>query len=143
MTQLCFDLQQPQATVAAHPLNRTRKLRGQMAYLSGLAAEDQVVADYLRRGYALAEARWRGKAGEIDLIFRDGAGFVFVEVKKSSSYDRALEALTHRQVDRIMLAGQEYLGFCGAGQLTNMRFDVALVDRHGQIKVLEAALCGW
>lgn len=143
MTQLCFDLQRPQAPAAARPPNQARKARGQMAYLSGLAAEDQVVADYLRRGYALAEVRWRGKAGEIDLIFRHCAGYVFVEVKKSSSFDRALEALTHRQASRIMRAGQEYLGFCGAGELTDMRFDVALVDRHGQIKVLEAALCGW
>ena len=142
MTQLCLDLQMPVAGPSCGPAKLKRVMRGQVAYLAGLAAEDQVVADYIQRGYQLAEARWRGKAGEIDLIFRDGKGFVFVEVKKSSSFDRALENLTNRQARRIMLAGQEYLGVCGAGQLTDMRFDVALVDRHGQIKVLEAALCG-
>lgn len=164
MMQLCFDFEQThtvQADASAGSLHasRTRKLsqhegsagtqkacldkkyRGQLAYLAGLAAEDQVVTQYLRAGYVLQEARWRGKSGEIDLILREQAagGFVFVEVKKSKSFDSALARLHSAQVHRIMKAAEEYLGVCGAGLLCDMRFDVALVDATGQIEILENA----
>lgn len=134
MTQLCFDFQ-AEAAVIPTP----RQHRGQLAYLAGLAAEDQVVTHYLRRGYETCEARWRGKAGEIDLILRHPTvpGFIFVEVKQSKTFDRALQHLGRRQQQRLMRAAQEYLGVCGAGQLTDVRFDVALVNGIGDISILE------
>lgn len=154
MTQLCFDLDMPLAAPPArqrhrgqhkhHPKNDPKHHRGQLAYLAGLAAEDQVVTHYLTRGYHLEAARWRGKAGEIDLILRppDRDGFVFVEVKKSRSFGHALARVSPRQAQRIMRAAEEFLGQCGAGLLTNMRFDVAMVDAQGQIEVLENAFAG-
>ncbi|CUH82996.1 YraN family protein [Thalassovita mediterranea] len=134
MTQLCFDFQ-AEAAVVPTP----RQHRGQMAYLAGLAAEDQVVTHYRQRGYETCEARWRGRAGEIDLILRHPSlsGFVFVEVKQSKTFDRALQHLGHRQQRRLLHAAQEYLGACSAGQLADMRFDVALVDGIGDISILE------
>ncbi|AZV79535.1 hypothetical protein EBB79_17760 [Parasedimentitalea marina] len=113
--------------------------RGQRAYLAGEAAEDQVVKHYEARGYSLAERRWRGAGGEIDLIFRSGAALVFVEVKHSKTRARAALRITEAQMRRIYASAGQYLDNEPAGQLTESRFDVALVDGAGQIEIIENA----
>lgn len=118
---------------------RRRQCRGEISYHAGLAAETQVAADYERRGYPLLRRRWRGHSGEIDLVFRDGDGFVFVEVKASRSFDRALEHLRWRQIRRLQKCAEEFVGTQPLGALSAMRFDVALLDRHGMIRVIEKA----
>ena len=117
-----------------------RRKRGQTAYHAGLAAEQRIAQDYARRGFALARERWRGKAGEIDLILRDGAGLIFVEVKQARDFDRAAESLSARQMRRLYGAAEEYLGSQPAGSLTDVRFDVALVNAHGETRIIENAL---
>ncbi|WP_240989402.1 YraN family protein [Salipiger mangrovisoli] len=111
-----------------------------MSYHAGLAAEARVALDYERRGYPLLRRRWRGRSGEIDLIFRDGAGFLFVEVKASRSFDQALAQLRWRQIGRLQKAAEEFVGTQPLGALSEMRFDVALMDRHGMIRVIEQAI---
>ena len=120
-----------------------RQDRGRMSYLAGLSAEDSVAADYRARGYVLLERRWRGQRGEIDLIFADGDGVVMVEVKKSRSFEAALSHITPRQVRRLFATAEEFVGTRPTGSLTDIRFDVALMDQHGQVNVLENAFCGW
>ena len=110
-----------------------------MAYLSGSAAEDSVARHYERRGLPLAERRWRGRIGEIDLIVQNGNGLVFVEVKKSKSFDRAVAQLSTAQMRRIYATAEEYLIGMPKGQLTEVRFDVALVNAHGEVKIIENA----
>lgn len=116
-----------------------RKTRGSLAYHSGVAAEDSVASLYMRSGQPVIERRWRGQSGEIDLIAQDGDVIVFIEVKKSRSHDEAALHLSQRQMARIYGAGSEFLGTQPKGQLTDVRFDVALVDDTGQIKVIENA----
>ena len=70
-----------------------KRQRGRMAYHAGIAAENRIAQDYERRGFAIARRRWRGRAGEIDLILRDGAALIFVEVKQSRSFARAAESV--------------------------------------------------
>ena len=113
--------------------------RGQAAYHAGLAAESSVARDYESRGYSLLDRRWRGAGGEIDLIAQDAEGLVFIEVKKSRSFAAAAERLNTRQMQRICLSAQDYLDGRGFGQLTNMRFDVALVDGGGAMRIVENA----
>lgn len=95
--------------------------------------------DYERRGYPVARRRWRGIGGEIDLILRDGDGLIFVEVKKSRSFDQAMDHLSSRQVRRLQRTAEEFVGGEPRGSLTDMRFDVALVNGHGMIRVIENA----
>ncbi|MBD3665826.1 YraN family protein [Sulfitobacter aestuariivivens] len=120
-------------------MTRIGQHRGQMAYEAGAAAECRIAQDYARRGYAVARRRWRGKGGEIDLILRDGDDLIFVEVKKSRDFHRAAENLTARQMQRICNAAEEFLADEPSGSLTNVRFDVALVDQHGQTQIIENA----
>ncbi|MCE8510515.1 YraN family protein [Ruegeria pomeroyi] len=118
---------------------RARRLRGSRNHLAGVAAEHSVASDYERRGYRLARRRWRGTGGEIDLIARSGDEVIFVEVKHSRDFARAAESLCGRQMARLHAAAAEYLADEPAGQLTSMRFDVALVDGTGQLEIIENA----
>ncbi|MFG6565791.1 YraN family protein [Sulfitobacter sp. 1A13421] len=110
-----------------------------MAYHAGIAAENRIAQDYERRGFAIARRRWRGRAGEIDLILRDGAALIFVEVKQSRSFARAAESLSARQMQRIYRSAEEFLAGEPAGSLTEVRFDVALVDGQGGTEIIENA----
>ncbi len=114
-------------------------MSGSVSYHAGLSAEDQVAADYARRGHGTRGHRWRGSAGEIDLIAEDGDGLIFVEVKKSTDFARAAERLSRRQMQRIYASAAEYLGQMPRGQMTDVRFDVALVDASGAIEIIENA----
>lgn len=83
--------------------------------------------------------RWRGTAGEVDVIARDGDQVIFIEVKKSRSHAAAAEHLSPRQMQRIWQTASEYLGTEPKGQDTEARFDVALVDSIGRIEILQNA----
>lgn len=120
-------------------IKQGRAQKGSMSYHAGLAAEGRIAQDYARRGFALARQRWRGKSGEIDLIVRDGDGLIFVEVKQSRDFERAALALGAAQMRRLYRSAEEYLGTQPNGSLTEVRFDVALVNGHGEMKIIENA----
>ncbi len=119
--------------------SRARQDRGRRACLSGAAAEDAVQRHYERAGLVLRARRWRGAAGEIDLIFAAGATVVFVEVKQAPTHDLAAQALVPAQVRRILAAGEEFVGGEPDGSLTDRRYDLATVDGQGHIRVIEQA----
>ena len=114
-------------------------MTGSVGYHAGLVAEDIVAQDYLRRDNAIAARRWRGKSGEIDLIARDGETVVFVEVKKSRSFASASGRLGRQQMDRICASASEFLAGEPKGQLTDVRFDLAMVNGSGAIQIIENA----
>jgi putative endonuclease len=116
-----------------------RQWRGSVAHHAGRAAEDAVARHYQRAGCALAAERWRGKAGEVDLVLRDGPVWIFVEVKSGRDRDSAAARITPRQVRRIQMAALEFLGEKAEEAFPEMRFDAALVDRAGRIDVIENA----
>lgn len=108
-------------------------------YHAGFSAEQAVARQYCDAGAVVLETRWRGRCGEIDLILSDRGRVVFVEVKKSRTHAQALQRLTPRQVGRILLSAEDYLGRCPTGSLTESRLDVALVDAQGTIEILPNA----
>lgn len=114
-------------------------MSGLVGYHAGLAAEDIVAKNYLDRDHVIAARRWRGKAGEIDLITRDGDTVVFVEVKRSRNFATAAARLGRRQMERIVASAGEFLGGEPEGQLTDVRFDLAMVNGMGAVLVTENA----
>lgn len=114
-------------------------MTGQTGYHAGLSAEAIASQHYTRAGYQEAGKRWRGKRGEIDLIFRGNDQVIFVEVKKSKTFARAAARLLPKQMARIYGAAEEFLGGEPNGQLTNSRFDLAVVDGSGQLQIIENA----
>ena len=115
-------------------------MTGETNYQAGLNAGAIVVRDYEGRGFQVLSQRWRGQAGEIDLIFQTADEIVFVEVKKSKTHASALAALLPRQMARIATAAAEFLDGQPNGQLTQCRFDVAAVDSIGRIDIVENAI---
>ncbi|MEM6636612.1 MAG: YraN family protein [Pseudomonadota bacterium] len=113
---------------------------GRRNHLAGQAAEAIVANHYASQGYQIAASRWRGKSGELDLVFSRGASTVFVEVKKSRSLERAAESLKPRQIERILAAVSEYMAMLPAGQSSDVRIDVALLDDKGMLEVLTGVI---
>ncbi len=114
--------------------------RGKNSYLKGQAAEDQIAAAYVRSGFDIVERRWKTKEGEIDLVAKHGSKIYFVEVKSSSTFETAVEQITPRQQQRIHDAALQYLAQKAGALDTECRFDAALVDATGKIKVMPGAL---
>ena len=117
-----------------------RRMQGATGFHAGVAAEARIAQDYERRGYPVARRRWRGQGGEIDLIVHDGDGLVFVEVKQSRSFDAAVARLSQRQMARLQSAAEEFLATQPRGALTDVRFDVALVNGMGAVRIIENAI---
>ena len=107
---------------------------------TGLSAEVAVVQRYRAAGAELLAERMRNAGGEIDLIFRQGAEIIFVEVKARKSHDKAALSLGQAQMARIMTAAEIWLDECGLGTNHPCRFDLALVDGQGAVEVIENAL---
>lgn len=114
-----------------------RHEQGHTNYHAGLAAEDIVRRRYADAGYELAQSRWRGRSGEIDLIFRRGAEWVFAEVKASRDFARAAQAFSTAQLSRILQAADEYLARNAGHCDVSCRVDLALVDGQGRTRIVE------
>lgn len=114
-------------------------MSGATSYHAGVAAEAAVEQHYTRSGRPICARRWRGAAGEIDLIAREGAQVIFIEVKQSATHAEAALHLTPRQMARICASAADFLAGEPDGQLTPARFDVALVDGQGRIDIVENA----
>ena len=62
-------------------------------------------------GYALVEANWRCRAGELDLVMRDGPTLVFVEVRTRRGEERGTpeESVTPAKQARLAALAERYL----------------------------------
>ena len=74
----------------------------------GKAGEDLACRELERRGYAIVTRRYRAQRGELDIIARDGAALVFVEVKAREDLRfgggaEAITALKRRRMARVAL----------------------------------------
>lgn len=132
VNQLCIDLCQ-----IAGMTPRSR--RGQINFHKGLLAEDQVADAYRRSGFDIVERRWKSPEGELDLVAEHAGKIYFVEVKASRTHDRAAEHITPRQQRRIQRAAMCYLAQRANTVDVDCRFDAALVDGQGRLKVLPNA----
>jgi putative endonuclease len=98
----------------------------------GKMGEDLACAELRRRGYAILARRYRTRHGEIDIIARDTATIVFVEVKAraGSDFGGAAAAVTPWKQQRIAQMATDFLA--RRGWLDEpCRFDVVTVDFHG------------
>ncbi len=95
-------------------------------------ASEWVAALYLMaKGYRILGFRLKTRAGEIDILARRGSVLAVVEVKRRSTLDAALTALTSNQHARLLAAGRSVArGRRGLATLS-LRIDtVALAPRR-------------
>ena len=101
---------------------------------------EYAVRDYLTgRGYRVLDMNYRRGPGEIDVIARQGARVVFVEVKRRSSlrYGRPSEAVNRQKQAHILRTAQLYLQERRLADAP-VRFDVIEV-LPGEIRHIENA----
>src|SRR5947207_2665498 len=96
-------------TVARKLLFAIRVTRERQIF--GQFGEDLACRELERRGYVILTRRYRLRGGEIDIIARDGATTVFVEVKARDGHDygEASEAVTRRKQLRMTRLALDYL----------------------------------
>lgn len=77
----------------------------------GQSGEETVIRYLEKNGYTILIKNYRCKIGEIDIIARDGADLVFIEVKTRSGlgYGSPAAAVTIRKQRQITRAAQWYL----------------------------------
>lgn len=83
-------------------MNREPDFRRSRAYIRGLSAEFLCVWLLRLKGYRILARRYRGPAGEIDIIARRGRLIAAIEVKARASLTEALESVSTRQQRRII-----------------------------------------
>ncbi len=102
--------------------------------------EQAAAAHLIRRGYTLLECKWRGSGGEIDLVMREGAELVFVEVRtRRGVAGLAEESVGPAKQTRLIALAYTYLEAVALPEDTAWRIDVVAidVDRAGRIARLE------
>jgi putative endonuclease len=99
---------------------------------------EQVAAEHLEsRGLQIITRNWRCRAGELDIVARDGSELVFVEVKTRSSltFGTPAEAVGRAKASRIRRLAVHWIEAERAtGESTfwtSVRFDVVCVVRRG------------
>ncbi len=113
----------------------------------GKSGEDLACRELRRRGYEILARRYRTRAGELDIVARDGAVVVFVEVKArtSDAYGAPAEAVGPRKQHKIWLMASDYLLRRGWHDRP-CRFDVVAIsiDRQGRrrIEIIPGAFDG-
>lgn len=94
----------------------------------GLRGEEIAREYLLQKGFKLMHNNYRCKLGEIDLIMREGAVTVFIEVRLRAltSYGRGYETVSYQKQKKIINTARVYQqreGYWG-----DVRFDVVSIE---------------
>ena len=100
---------------------------------TGSRYEEKAAAYLAEQGLTVLERNFRSRTGEIDIIARDGACYVFCEVKyryDEGSGDPA-EAVDGRKQQILFHTAMWYMRKQGLGEDTPCRFDVIAMTGAG------------
>jgi putative endonuclease len=107
----------------------------------GKSGEKAACDELTRRGYAILARRYRTRVGEIDIVARDGATLVFVEVKARTTarYGHPAEAVTLHKQAKITAMAVDYLSRNCPRADQACRFDVVAVHlgERGDVTAVE------
>lgn len=100
------------------------------AQCRGDAAEARAFAHLVAHGLVPVARNVRFKVGELDLVMRDGATLVFVEVRRRrhAGWGDALASIDHGKARRIARAAEAFLQRHAAWSSSPCRFDVVAFD---------------
>ncbi len=106
--------------------------------LLGRSGEALAEALLKTRGYRILERNYRTRLGEIDLIAKDGATLVFVEVKvrRSGRFGSAKAAITAAKRRKLSIVALQYIKST-CEKPVHARFDVVAVERGDETPRLE------
>lgn len=97
---------------------------------AGQLAEKKALAYLINKGLKLVTQNYRCRLGEIDLIMRDGAYLVIIEVRQRSQtdYGGGIGSITSAKQKKIMRATSHYLMTYNQQDRFPIRFDVLSID---------------
>lgn len=109
-------------------LNNIEKAKKMSTREKGILGEDLAARHLKKSGYKVLERNWKHKAGEIDIIAKEGETLVFVEVKLrgSDEFGSPAQAVNFRKMSRISKAAGYYIA-SKYGVEIPMRFDIVEV----------------
>jgi putative endonuclease len=98
---------------------------------AGLPGEDAACRHLEAAGFRVLTRNFRCRAGEIDVVARDGETTVFVEVKhrRSASHGAGHESVTSGKRRRLVMAARLYAARYGLTE-SPLRFDVVSIDEE-------------
>jgi putative endonuclease len=99
---------------------------------TGSEAERRAAAWLAQRGYVVLDRNHATRAGEVDLVCRDGRVLCFVEVRSRSRDDHGApeESVDRRKALRVVAAATDWARRHGALE-EEIRFDVVAVTGTG------------
>lgn len=105
----------------------------------GAAAEREAARLLASVGYDIVERNFRCKAGELDIIARDGDVLVFVEVRSRSDGDHgdAVEMIRRSKQRRVVRVARYYLA-TAAPVFDRCRFDIVAITGGEAILLRDA-----
>jgi len=100
----------------------------------GRHGEDLALAHLQAQGLDLVDRNYRCRGGEIDLVMRDAAVLVLVEVRlrSRSDFGSAAASIGYRKQRRCVLAARHLLLTRPDLRALRARFDVVAIDPGGQ-----------
>ena len=120
-------------------MNELRRVRGTAARLSGRKAEVLAACYLMLKGYRILGFRLRTSQGEIDLVALRGRILAVVEVKRRTTIEAALEAVTRLQRERLRRAGRAIAQRRRGLSETFVRLDlIALAPRRWPRHIVDA-----
>ncbi|MBS1124388.1 MAG: hypothetical protein H6Q90_6616 [Deltaproteobacteria bacterium] len=105
----------------------------------GASAEHAATRLLLEHGYRIVERNFRCKAGELDLVARDGTVLVFVEVRSRANADHghAVEMVGSRKQRQVARVAALYLALRQPAY-EEIRFDVVAITGHEAMLIQDA-----
>jgi putative endonuclease len=105
----------------------------------GATSEDRAVAHLVRIGMRIVERNYRCKLGELDVIARDAATLVFVEVRsrRSPEHGNALDAISWHKRRRVSRMAMAYLA-ARKPRFDEARFDVIAITGNELVHIKDA-----
>jgi putative endonuclease len=99
----------------------------------GRFGEEVAAVHLAQAGLTIVARNWRCSEGELDVVARDGATIVFVEVKTRSSaaFGDPSEAVTYAKAARIHRLAARWLTEHDERGVAELRFDIVSVLRVG------------
>ncbi|WP_432151062.1 YraN family protein [Streptomyces sp. bgisy029] len=101
----------------------------------GRYGEDLAARLLTDAGMAVIERNWRCRAGEVDIVARDGDALVFCEVKtrRSGAFEHPMAAVTPVKADRLRRLAEIWLERHGGPPDGGVRIDLigVIVPRRG------------
>ncbi|MGM0569068.1 MAG: YraN family protein, partial [Elusimicrobiota bacterium] len=101
--------------------------------------EEKALFFLKQKNYSIIKRNWRCRAGEIDIIAREGDTLCFIEVKSrnTNSHGTALESVDRFKKEKLITLAEHYISENNISD-TDLRFDVVAVFRDS-VKLLRNA----